>query len=477
MFSGELKRLLKNFTNILVVWSICRQFRLIDSESTLADESFYITLMSTFNNVFDFSNLLVCGKNVWYFLSVCKFWNDEETEKWGRKTTSMTDVAEKLSMKYFVKLMTKYGVILPKNKDDKNNNNNQSKKEIEASYFELMKQRSCCQHLLFVLNCKFKSNQKQFGVEDRLIDDYPCVTCEDDLYFDFSKCTFNNNDNNNDSKENDAVSTRALAVTNYDVLGNIVDGVINLLKCKLPINDELIILCLTFLSECEISLKMKNKQIDFIKTIQNCCKECLNEKFMNNDTKSRDYQYFKHFLLKSNLWLMPNPIENSKMMYDCIQDIVNNALLDQKQFIWDNVKKESSSDSSTVWDELLNKPDYFDPNLNDLRQDLIVNGIKPEFDEDELFAIAAKMDSSNNFDLFNESNTKSYLTKLFIFAHSVNEKFHSDCRTIFREFISESQVKYAQAPVKLEARCLVKGQTGVCLAVLLCCIVVVLIVV
>ena len=129
-------------------------------------------------------------------------------------------------------------------------------------------------------------------------------------------------------------------VTKENVLSmkTILDGVhvSTLISHKLPLSDDLLILCSIYTEYCNMS--------EYFNLLINTIIECLNG---NNDNfKTRNYQWFKHYLPKSNVMLVGcnSNSNNSKdsednILFDNVLVEVNKLLLNQKQFIWDNVKK------------------------------------------------------------------------------------------------------------------------------------------
>ena len=67
---------------------------------------------------------------------------------------------------------------------------------------------------------------------------------------------------------------------------------IGLLKNKIVINDQLLVLCLEFCQQQKKSKSLLNKLIE---SINQCIYDCLVLK------NSRNYWYFKHYLLFSNI--------------------------------------------------------------------------------------------------------------------------------------------------------------------------------
>ena len=96
--------------------------------------------------------------------------------------------------------------------------------------------------------------------------------------------------------------------------------------------------------------------------------------------------------------------------YDIIDAAVDQALISQKEYIWENIENETKLDD-TSWESLLNYPEYMKDGLKELRQDMVPNGLKPELTENQLHIIAPTIGLGSNFDIFKEPNLRIYLTK------------------------------------------------------------------
>ena len=83
-------------------------------------------------------------------------------------------------------------------------------------------------------------------------------------------------------------------------MNNVVCCVLKLLKCKLVISQDLLILCYMYCVSVE-----HDKSFDlfetFVNTIENVSYECLGSDNNNNKMKQRNYVWFKDYLLFSNL--------------------------------------------------------------------------------------------------------------------------------------------------------------------------------
>ena len=212
----------------------------------------------------------------------------------------------------------------------------------------------------------------------------------------------------------------------------------------------------------------KSLLIKFLNCLQQLTQECINSGVIKKTTKARDQLYFRNFLLYSDIWLVPiYSISNEKngdnykitTMFDFIESTVSEAYLSQKKYIWSHISIEEKEDFET-WNSLLTFDDFVDDNENNLRQDSIINGFKPEISENELLMIGSTMGEANyHFDIFSAVNCNVYLTNLLLFANQMNLIFQNDVKSTFDQ-ITHSTARFQAAPVKLRERCVTKAQTG-----------------
>ena len=91
---------------------------------------------------------------------------------------------------------------------------------------------------------------------------------------------------------------------------------------------------------------------------------------INHNYKERNYQWYKLYFLHSNIWLSQmksnsgtnkvhsndkdrNQSKNNSILFDNARNVVNNQLIEQKKFIWDNIKNEEKMDNNS-FEKLLN---------------------------------------------------------------------------------------------------------------------------
>ena len=144
------------------------------------------------------------------------------------------------------------------------------------------------------------------------------------------------------------------------------------------------------------------------------------------------------------------------LLYDVVDKTVDEALLAQKQYIYDNVLSENTKEAE-AWQQVQNFGlDWKNEEDSiELRQDKIENGVYPDFTESDLFGIAPLIDNSN-YDAFQQYNIKNYLTKCLVIGHSCNQRFQNDMKTLFAGI--SDKLYFQPAPVKTEERCIIKAQ-------------------
>ena len=266
-------------------------------------------------------------------------------------------------------------------------------------------------------------------------------------------------------------------------INNLLKVLESLIEMKMPICDDLLVL----------SCMYSNDFIQFLK--KEIIVNCLNE--TNNDFKSRNYQWFKHYILESNIFFVKlnindNPNDklndnnktddNSKtkfnknrkylkkknnvsvrpktrIVFDDILIEVDKLLLKQKQYIWDNVNEmRESKEDDTIFKQLC-QFDNESGNINvELRQDKIKDGIVSSVDEIDVLVASIEMgnEAHSRFNLSFENNSKVYLTQCLSFAHSNNNKFQQEMSNYFNNKCN-IKCQYQSAPVKLYDRCVVKA--------------------
>ena len=279
-----------------------------------------------------------------------------------------------------------------------------------------------------------------------------------------------NSDSDSDSERNNIVR---------QTMESIVYGMIDLLNRKMPICDAMLILCVEFLNNYDYNSEENsneekknddnsgNKLLDiFVDSLNMAVSQCLNENFVNQNTKLRDYFWFKKYLLNSNIWLCNinvkyNNDKCDQLLYSVIDSTINKALYQQKEFIWSNVQKEEINEKSkSNWNKLLHYQNWQTKKYCELRQDLVSNGIKSTQSLNEIYCILARLDDNSNFNVLSQMNG-IYLIRSLTFAHSINRQFQNEMRDVFDK-ISNKLCYFGNAPVKTYSRSLIKSETDYC---------------
>ena len=380
---------------------------------------------------------------------------------------------------YSIAKKKKYYAILSRfdqniqNKQNKNNNNNSGSAEsetsnddtnvnanaIQLSYYEFKQQTMFSRYFLKIMGINVTDDLK---------------LSQNGLYFNFSQF--------NGLSGRERIGGRG---GSKKVLKGILGCIETLLAKKLPICQDLLILCFEFCKQQQIVYKDSSYMEQFVGNLQSACEECLsdtrhkkNEKKKKNDKHDQDekrrprfrsYIWFKEYLLHSNVWLCQYSADTSvssggkastttsprsrSLLYDMIDDTVDKQLMKQQEYIWSNIENERKS-SSEHWNTLLNFEDMIDKSkCSDLRQDLLKNGVRSDKTDNDLYLILSNMyDDNSNFDLFSEYNNKIYLTNLLVTAHAANDMFQRKMAQVFKDL--DQSCKFQPAPVKLYDRCM-----------------------
>lgn len=287
----------------------------------------------------------------------------------------------------------------------------------------------------------------------------------------------------------DKLTTICNNETAVSIMNSVVDCVMKLLEDKQVLSDDILVLCFEY---CTRVGGQSAKTKEFVKLLQKITKECVGRAEANPNCEiyqqTRDYAWFKEFLLTSNVLLLdtshqatttattatpddddvkvknsadkPKIIgDSSQLVYDYVNMTVNEELKWQKEYIANEVRKEEEMEADS-WKELCHFKEF--QTLNPLRQDRIENGIKPGFEANTLWMLAPNIDNKN-FHVFEESNLKNYLSTLLIHSQSLNHQFQDCVRTIFSSINPDCLI--VSAPTKLEERAQIKAQTGLILFV------------
>ena len=240
-----------------------------------------------------------------------------------------------------------------------------------------------------------------------------------------------------------------------NVMNGIYNVIMKLIQSKMIFCDDFLILCSQFVK----SMNSK-KEKEFLDKLLTCVRECLTK--TNERYDDRGLYYFKYYILHSNIWLCKD--DDNKLLFDYINNMANESLISQKQYIWENIKKEENKDFEN-WNNLCNfcvTDKYYDKYGGDnvvLRQDKIENGIKPVKSDRDIYILNAILDEKNkektNFDTISEYNNM-YITQCIAFANENNSYFYDRIGHLFE---NKKTSIYKHGNVKKYDRCLVKSNT------------------
>eukprot|EP01084_Bolivina_argentea_P016679 31179_1 len=174
-----------------------------------------------------------------------------------------------------------------------------------------------------------------------------------------------------------------------------------------------------------------------------------------------DYQKEKKY--RTEIWKKVYQNEQKKkvkyLFYELL-DIVCVESTNQSNWLktpMNDIEKHNPSE----WGELMTFNMKSTYKLN-CRQDIIPNGIKPQYTHDEL---TKKARPSSNFNVHHHYDVYEYLSKLVLTAHMVDDDFHNSIMNIFdinkktRRCNNDEGIMYQRGPIKLLERCKAKTET------------------
>ena len=357
-----------------------------------------------------------------------------------------------------------------------------NEKSLELRYDGFMNQSMAAKYFLVKLGCKMRNEAEISGVEHKLLeyDHQGRTQCKghysDDFYCSLSDLVgLQTNDDGSD-----LYGSRSPEMA----MRTIVSSVISILSLKMVVSQDLLIICAIYCTQfCDKNNEISRQFFDALKTATKDCLQTSKKHDDNNNSnydskekekensaseeksariirfRQRNYQWFKYFLLDSTLWLVKDTLSDV-ILFENALDVVNDELIKQKQYIWQNIQREQSSNPkafaqlTTFGDEFNKKNNSNTNNTNSnnsnddslqLRQDRIENGIKSNASEYDLIVSSveaglsggdANSGETNNsiadFNIQFESNTKIYLTQCLPCAHLNNEKFQSEMKSYYK---------------------------------------------
>ena len=356
------------------------------------------------------------------------------TEAYGVDTPASHAKTYRLAL--IESLINKYTPATDADNDSKEQEDSESvkadSKSIELKYHSFLSQLMFAKYYLMTLG---------YSVPDQW-------STESDLYCSYQDFKGLINYNNNGIQNDKNTKT-----------GNMMDLVyvmIGLLQKKMLVSQDILVLCYVYCT-LDGNGKLFNQFVDCLNNVVN---ECLgsNNDNVNELCKTRNYIWFKEYLLHNNIWLVKyGDDKNNTILFDNLVGIINKELVEQKKYIWDQFKQEEKNNNDEFSNLLSFGNSFKNVDSNALRQDRIKNGIVSFSNEIDLLCVAATQQNSSHFDVIFENNTKTYLTQLLSFAHENNNRFQKEMSRVFADKEKYANSIYQAAPVKLYDRCVVKA--------------------
>ena len=298
---------------------------------------------------------------------------------------------------------------------------------VVSNYSLYREESSCARHILLLLGCK--DNQYNYNIKNDLIpDSHNCHF--NDLFYNLSQFEALTIDNGVFSDK-----TSNYNYNGYDTMYAVSNAGICLLEHRLVMNDSILILCFEFCQSNDSKLATQ-----FVNALLNVTRKCLD--LHKSNTTKHDYSWFKNYLLHSNIWLAKDN-NNGKPLYSFVCDTINELLSKQKKYIWKSVLNEKQIDSVN-WSKLVELKEFVVDRFNNdnLRQDMLKNGIIPDKNFVDLYTILP-LTSQSNFD-----------------AYRIDLAFQETVKLILSKICNHNTNDYvlSSAPVKTYDRCDVKTQ-------------------
>eukprot|EP01084_Bolivina_argentea_P070296 127804_1 len=269
----------------------------------------------------------------------------------------------------------------------------------------------------------------------------------------------------------------------YKSMVKMVESLKTLIKNRLPISDEMLLLVFHF--------EMKQNNNNPLEcSLWKCLCNTLNE-ILRIPLNRRNWLWFKQYILNCSIWYQKveeeSKEENIKnehkteeqLLYHLLIKMVAKQLKAQKKYLEpyiDNLEqcetKDSEVSNDDSWEKLKNYKEFIvtdDP--EGLRQDRCIESgtnkellpfpIRPIFNNDQLRKLNKMV---KEFDCHNHYNVHGYLSKLILTAHSLNKTFHEIMKSIFEiddetSSNSNASLVYHEGPVKRLVRSQAKAET------------------
>ena len=288
---------------------------------------------------------------------------------------------------------------------------------------------------------------------------------------------------------------------NSNVLEDIVTEMINLIKAKKPMSDDLLLIAWKY-EENRIASAAKDSNIyivpqeNKVNRIQKALMDQLTQA-LSKKIKKRDFLWFKYYLFDSVVWYkqentvmsqlnneMKNDQDNvtttktdgnesstrengkngndsggGKIMYSKLVDIVNKNET-QRNYLKRKINKILRNESF-FWNKMINFKEYLVcEETPGLRQDSVLDKntsqqilkypIRSTFDYDKL----------ESYNLVDRYNSLVYLSNLIIVANSLNQLYHTTMKNeILSKLPSSVNYKYTAGPLKQHERMVTKSES------------------
>ena len=213
-----------------------------------------------------------------------------------------------------------------------------------------------------------------------------------------------------------------------EMMNNICLAVCKLLENKLPLDDQMLVLCYRYSfiiskfaannDTSNISEETKQLYNKFVALLQKTARDCVinnanksnssSEELQESEGRKRSYLWFKRYLLHSNVWFQSCP-EKDGILFDLVSKMAKEELINQQKFIKDFVLMEEKLDSENLekigengqyWKKLISLKDWQSKEIKELRQDSLAKVCKSQFNKNELFVSDdSGFDATETYDL------------------------------------------------------------------------------
>jgi len=209
--------------------------------------------------------------------------------------------------------------------------------------------------------------------------------------------------------------------------------------------------------------------------------------YIINNKTTKNWYFFKTYIMSSTLWYRDAKAVGWDAMFEDEEDveeeekkkedeenkeeylfyellkIVNDGFEEKIKKKLQKPFKQIAEENPDDWKALVSY-DIESTLESRCRQDLVPNGVKPDYTHNELTRYVA---SSTSFNAYQHYDVNEYLSKLLLTAHTVDEEFHEsiqkifqiDLQTNFSKIETLNNMEYQKGPIKLITRCKAKAET------------------